>query len=168
MSCRIAFLPLVGMLLLGAGTSLVRAEPPEGYPFLRYDEGLKLAQERKKKVFLYFGRVGCAWCEIVNKQAFSDPALKKKYVDHYVLVYADSEGGERLQLPSGERITEAELGVRFKAFATPLFVWLEPTGEPIFKAPGIQTVKDFDKYDRFVYDGIYKQKTAQQFLAENP
>lgn len=159
---------LIGALLAGLAALPVCADPPTGYPFLRYDEGLKQAQAKKKKVFLYFGREGCAWCEIVNKQAFSDPALKKTYIDHYVLVYADSEGGERLQLPSGERITEAELGVRFKAFATPLFAWLEPTGELIFKAPGIQTTKDFEKYDRFVYDGIYKKMDAKQFFAENP
>ena len=159
---------LAGFVLVAIASLPAKAEPPTGYPFLSYDEGLKQAQASNKKVFLYFGRVGCAWCEIVNKNAFSDPALKKRYTDHYVLVYADSEGGHRLKLPSGERITESELGVRFKAFATPLFVWLEPNGEQIFKAPGIQTTKDFEKYDRFVYDGIYKQKSAQQFLAENP
>ena len=144
------------------------SDPPDGYSFLPYDEGLQQAQARGKKVFLYFGREGCAWCQIVNEKAFGDPALKKRYTDHYVLVYADSEGGRRLQLPSGERITESELGVRFKAFATPLFAWLEPTGEVIFTAPGVQTVKDFEKYDRFVYEGIYKKMNAKQFLAENP
>ena len=31
-----------------------------------------------------------------------------------VLVYLDAESGKRLTLPDGERITEAELGTRFK------------------------------------------------------
>ncbi len=63
-----------------------------------------------KPIFLYFGRYGCAWCEHTNKVSFSDPALKKLYTDNYELVYVDAESGKRLTLPSGERITEAELG----------------------------------------------------------
>lgn len=156
-------------LLLGLGMAFTAfADPPENYPFLSYDEGLKQARAQNKRLFLYFGRLGCGWCDKTNKEAFSDPALRALYIDHYVLVYADAESGKRLTLPSGERITEMELGVRMKAFATPLFAWLEPDGRTIVKVAGVQTVKDFRDYDRFVHGGEYRRKDFKQFIAENP
>ena len=142
------------------------AEPPEGYPFVSYGEGLRQAQAQHKKIFLYFGRFGCGWCAKTNKETFSNKALRKLYTEHYVLVYVDAESGKRLTLPSGERITEMELGARLNVFATPVFAYLESDGKLIFKAPGYKTVKDFEDFDRYVYQGIYKRKSLTQFLAD--
>src|SRR3989344_6257188 len=90
----------IAWLVLGP-TPLAYAEPPENYPFLSYDEGLKQARAQDKRIFLYFGRLGCGWCDKTKKEAFSDPALRTLYINHYVLVYADAESGKRLTLPSG-------------------------------------------------------------------
>jgi len=142
------------------------ADPPAGYEFLPYDEGLRQAQAQGKKVFLYFGRYGCGWCDKTNKETFSDPELRALYSKNYVLVYVDAESGERLQLPSGERITEMELGARLNVFATPVFVYLEPTGEVILRAPGYKTVQDFRDFDRYVQGGHYREKGIMEFLKE--
>ena len=144
------------------------ADPPPDYPFVGYDAGLKAARASGKPIFLYFGRYGCAWCDHTNRKTFSDASLKTLYSENYVLVYVDAESGKRLTLPSGERITEAELGVRLQAFATPLFVYLTPQGEKIMQVPGFKTVQDFRDYDRYVRDGHYKQKTLLEFLGGKP
>jgi thioredoxin-related protein len=148
--------------LLWTGAAL--ADPPPGYPFVNFDAGLRAARESGKPIFLYFGRYGCAWCDHTNKKTFSDVALKTLYSDNYVLVYVDAESGKRLTLPSGERITEAELGARLQAFATPLFVYMTPQGDKIMQIPGFKTVQDFRDYDRYVRGGHYKQKTLLEFL----
>jgi thioredoxin-related protein len=154
------------VLLFACGSA--QASPPKGYPFVAFDEGLRLAKEQGKPVFLYFGRFGCAWCDQVNKQTFVDSGLRELYTRNYVLVYVDSESGKRLRLPSGERITEAELGVRYKAFATPLFLFLQPDGKEIARIPGIQTVQNFRDYDRFVMEGHYRTQTLVEFLRGQP
>jgi thioredoxin-related protein len=153
---------LLAAASLWAGTAL--ADPPPGYPFVSFDAGLAAAKTSGKPIFLYFGRYGCAWCDHTNKKTFSNAALKKLYTEHYELVYVDAESGKRLTLPTGERITEAELGVRLQAFATPLFVYLTPAGEKIVQIPGFKTVQDFRDYDRYVRGGHYKQKTLLEFL----
>lgn len=140
------------------------AEPPKGYPFVSYDEGLREAQAQQKKVFVYFGRFGCAYCDIVNKTAFIDPDLKALYIKNYVLVYVDAESGKRLRLPSGERITEADLGAHYKVFGTPVFVYLEADGKVIGSIPGMQTVQNFKDYDRYVMEGHYKTQSLLEFL----
>lgn len=155
---------IVGLLGLFAATAF--ADPPKGYRFLTYDEGLRAAQTQHKPIFLYFGRYGCGWCEKTNREAFSNPKLKTTYERNFVLVYVDAESGKRLTLPSGERITEMELGARFKAFATPLFAYLQPDGSQIFKISGIQSAHDFFVYDRFVTGGHYKTQDIRQFMAE--
>ena len=144
------------------------ADPPPNYPFVNFDAGLKAARASGKPIFVYFGRYGCAWCDHTNKKTFSDPELRSLYSDHYELVYVDAESGRRLTLPSGERITEAELGVRLQAFATPLFVYLTPQGEKIVQIPGFKSVEDFRDYDRYVRGGHYRQKSLIEFLGSKP
>lgn len=156
---------LAGLLSVLLCSSPALADPPDHYPFVSYDQGLAQAQRDGRPVFVYFGRFGCGWCEKTNREAFSDPALRELYIRRYVLVYADSEGGRRLTLPSGERITEHELGARMKVFATPVFAWLEPDGREIFRMPGLQTTADFLLYDRFLSEGHYRKESIREFLA---
>mgnify|MGYP001040449457 FL=1 len=155
---------LAAACLLWVGTVL--ADPPKGYSFVDFDTGLKAAKSSGKPIFVYFGRYGCAWCDHTNKKTFSDAGLKKLYSENYALVYVDAESGKRLTLPTGERITEAELGARLQAFATPLFVYLTPQGQEIFKAPGFKTVQDFKDFDRYVIEGHYKKQSLLEFLGK--
>lgn len=152
------------VLLALAFATLVRADPPAGYDFVDFNAGLARAKAENKPIFLYFGRYGCAWCDHVNRKTFADPALKKLYSEHYVLVYADSESGKRIRLADGERLTEAELGVRLGAFATPLFVYFSPEGKLLAKVPGFKTVADFQAYDRYVTGRHYETQTLMEFL----
>lgn len=144
----------------------VQAQPPKGYPFVAFDEGRRLAKALNKPIFLYFGRYGCGWCDKTNKESFSDSSLHKLYTDHYILVYADAESGKRLTLPNGERITEAELGVRLKVLATPMFAFMEPDGTLIVKIPGVRTVQELKDFDEFIMGGHYKVKRLNEFLRE--
>jgi len=158
---------MIGLAILTVGSSLpaVHAEPPAGYPFTNYDSGLAQARAENRPIFLYFGRFGCAWCDKTNREAFSDQALRERYTKNYVLIYVDAESGKRLTLPSGERITELELGARMKVLATPVFAYLHPDGKEIFKIPGIQSTSDFVRYDRFVSEGHFRRESIRDFLA---
>ena len=78
-------------------------------------------------------------------------------------MYVDSESGKRLTLPSGERITERDLGTRYKAFVTPVFVYLEPNGKQILKRVGIQTSDELLAYDDFVQEEHYRHLTFEQY-----
>lgn len=156
-------------LVLAACLALsAQADLPAGYDFTDYDTGLRRAQAENKPIFLYFGRYGCAWCDHTNKRTLSDPEIQAIYNRNYSLVYVDAEGGRRIRLPSGERITEAELGARLGAFATPLFVYMTPQGRVVAKIPGFKTVQDFKDYDRYVRGGHYERQTLLEFLGTRP
>ena len=142
------------------------ADAPKTYPFTTFDHGISNASKNNKNIFLYFGRHGCGYCEKTNKESFSDPAVKQIYSKNYNLVYIDAESGDRLTLPSGETITEAEFGARLNVFATPVFFYLDPKGKVLFRAPGFKTVKDFKNFDLYIQSGKYKTESINQFLSK--
>lgn len=155
-------------LALACWAAAAAADPPEGWSFHPLDEAVKIAGQQQKRIFLYFGRHGCPSCEKTNQESFKDPRVIKRFNDNYVLAYVDSESGRRLRLPSGERITEMELGVRLKVFGTPFFYFMEPNGDAILRAPGYQSAEEFLMLDRFVSGGHYKDQTFSEFKAANP
>lgn len=142
------------------------AEPPQGWAFLSYDDARALALEKNKRMFVYFGRYGCPTCERVNRESFVDSRVKEKYAENYVLAYVDSESGERLRLPTGERITEMELGVRHNVVGTPFFFFMEPDGTTIVRIPGYVSADQFLGLDMFVDGEHYKTTTLAEFVAE--
>jgi thioredoxin-related protein len=146
--------------------SAAHADAPAGYPFVRYDEGLREAAAQNKKIFLYYGRYGCGFCDKTNKESFTDAEVKRLYTKNYVLVYVDAESGRRLMLPSGERVTEMEVGARLKAKVTPVFMFLEPDGKPIASVPGFQTARDFLAFDQYVQGGHYKTQALTDYLTK--
>jgi thioredoxin-related protein len=119
------------------------AEPPAGYPFLPFDEAMQQAKSQGKPIFVYFGRYGCGYCDKTNAEAFTDATVKQQFIEHYILAYVDSESGKRLRLPSGERITERELGTRYDAFVTPVFSFITVDGEVLARLVGVQRIVDF-------------------------
>lgn len=155
------------LLLFGMLATTAWADPPEGYDFLAFDEGLHQAQQADRPIFLYFGRHGCGFCDMTNERSFSDPDLKALYEDHYTLVYVDAESGDRLTLPSGERITEMALGQRLNVYATPVFVYMEPDGTQILRIPGFQTAEDFKLYDRYISGGYYQEMSLTEYREEH-
>ena len=82
--------------------------------------------------------------------------MKQIYTDHYVLAYVDSESGKRLRLPSGERITERELGTRYKAFVTPVFSYLSAEGKQIHQIIGVQSKESLIAADKKAQNLISK------------
>lgn len=168
MTLRALFQTVVTLASLFAYSHNLLADPPAGYPFLPFEEAVHKAQRENKKIFLYYGRLGCGFCDKTNKESFSDPKLKSIYTAHYVLTYVDAESGHRITLPSGERMTEMEFGARLKALVTPVFIFLESDGTPIVRIPGFQTTADFIRYDQYVQQGHYKTESLTDFLARNP
>lgn len=144
--------------------AVLLAGPPEGYPFVAYDQGLSTARSEGKPMFIYFGRQGCGFCEKTNQESFPDPRVRTRYSEHYALVYVDTESGERLTLPTGERVSAMRFAARIRANLTPVFVFMESDGTEIYRAYGYRTSEDFLDYDRYVHGGHYKTQDFDQFM----
>jgi len=154
----------LGLALFFSSLS-ANAGPPKGWTFVDFESGLKQAAADGRRVFVYFGRAGCPTCARVNEESFSNKELKAKLASTYVLAYVDTESGKRLRLPTGERLTEMDLGLRYRVSGTPYFFFLEPGGEKIISVPGYVTAKQFFGLDLFVEKEIYKRQSLEEFLS---
>jgi thioredoxin-related protein len=150
-------------LLWALAPAPVVASAPEGYAFLPFDEALHRAAQSGQRIFLYVGREGCPTCEQTNRESLADADLRTLLQREYLVSYVDAEGGGRLSLPTGERITEMDLNALLGIVGTPTFLFLEPDGSTILKRPGFQSVADFRLYDRFVREGHYRSQSLAQF-----
>jgi thioredoxin-related protein len=126
------------------------ADKPAGYPFRTFDQAMQQALAQSRPLFVYFGRYGCGYCDKTNKEAFSSKKVREIYTKNYVLAYVDAESGKRLRLPSGERITEREVGTRYNAFVTPIFTFMTAEGEPLHRLVGVQRIEDLLSADTIV------------------
>lgn len=161
-----AWLLAWSILLSGLVTSgAARAAPPAGYDFLSYDQALTRAAQQQKPVFLYFGRYGCSSCRKMHQEVFSDPELRARYSDHYVLAYVDTESGERLRLPNGERLTEMQFASRSRVLGTPTFFFIASDQKPLVKLIGFKTIEEMNSYDDYISGGHYRRQSLQEFLA---
>ncbi len=147
------------IVLLLAMVAPASANPPADYPFLRFDQAMQRAAKEVKVIFVYFGRYGCAYCEKTNKEAFSDSTVRNKYVGNYILTYVDAESGRRLRLPTGERITERELGIRYNAAITPVFSFMAPDGTPVLQLIGLQSKASLLEADRKIQEALANAST---------
>jgi thioredoxin-related protein len=166
MSCR-AFrwsLAAAAVTLVLGLLAPVRAEVPGDYPFLRYDEALRAAAAEGRPVFVYFSRQGCSSCRKINHETFTDPRLRQRLLDGYVLSAVDTESGTRITLPSGERTTEMQLAAALRVVGTPTFFILLPDGTPAAVTAGFRTVDEMLAFDAWFAGGHYRRQTFREYL----
>ena len=148
-------------LLMG----VAQAEPPADYAFKSYHEALRSAAATGKPVFMYLGRHGCGYCAKTNQESFSSADVRKRFDATFELAYVDSEGNSRLQLPSGERLTEAAFTERLNVVGTPVFFALAPDGTEITRVYGFQTAEGLLALQEYVAAGHYKTVSFRDFTA---
>jgi thioredoxin-related protein len=141
------------------------ADAPVGWQFEAFDSAQAASIRDGRPIFVYFGRYGCPTCARVNHESLTDPEVKQRFHANYELAYVDTESGERLRLPGGERITESALGIRYSVYGTPFFLFMEPDGTVITRIPGFVSAQQFLGLDLFVNGGHYRRQTLQEFVA---
>lgn len=127
--------------------------------YFNYEDGMKVAKEKNKPVFIDFTGHSCSNCKQMEGQVWSDPGVLKRLKEDYVVIslYTD----DKTKLPEEEWITAEDGKVlktigeqnvyfelkNFNTFATPWYVLQDPDGnllaEPIGKEMDIQKFIDF-------------------------
>jgi thioredoxin-related protein len=149
--------------------AVARAKAPEGWPFIEYNEAVRVAKKMHKPMFVYFGFPTCPYCEIANKNTFSVDALRKLYADHYVLAYFDIRGNpdDPMTLPGGDRLTRAEAIKRLRSSPVPAWMFVSPDGKEILMRRGSRTPPEaFMQFDLYVSSGAYQRASLEDFLAQ--
>lgn len=163
----VGFIVLASVLLLAPAPA--QARTPDRWPFVEYNDAVRVAKKTHKPMFVYFGFQDCPYCEIANKNTFSFDALRKRYTEHYVLAYFDIRGNpaDIITLPEGEKLTRAEAIKRLRSSPVPAWMFVSPEGKEILMRRGSRTpVEAFMQFDQFVMSGAYQKGSLESFLSQ--
>ena len=156
-------------ILVQFASPAAHAKPPEDWPFVEYNDAVRMAKRMNKPMFVYFGFPTCPYCEIANRNTFSINALRKRYTEHYVLAYFDIRGdpNDPITLPAGEKLTRAEAIQRLRSSPVPAWMFVSPTGKEILLRRGSGTpIEAFMQFDQYVSSKAYQRKSLENFLAQ--
>lgn len=157
-------------LLAALVASTADAGPPEGWPFVRYEDGMLAARKTHKPVFILFGLEPCPFCDQLNANTFSDKKLRALYSQEYVLIYMEIKGlNEQAEhvLPDGSTISHRDFVRKHKAFVAPAWAFYDRDGTRVLQGAGSEeTPQAFFNYHRFVSGRHYKEMTFNQFVAK--
>ncbi len=160
------FFVAAALLLAAQGAE---SKPPDAWPFVEYNEAVRIAKRAHKPMFVYFGFAGCPYCEIANKNTFSFDALRQRYTEHYVLAYFDIRGNpaDVMTLPDGEKLTRAEAIKRLRSAPVPAWMFVSPDGKEVLMRRGSRTPVDaFMQFDQYVAGNGYLRGSFASFLAQ--
>lgn len=132
--------------------------------WLSYDDGVKLAKEKKLHMLINFTTSWCGWCKRMNKTTFKEPEVIKMMTENFVNIKVNGEGKTELNI-EGYKITErrlatAEFGVR----SYPTYWFLKPDGEKVGPLPGYQQAPTFLDVLFFIKESLYDKMTFEEYL----
>jgi uncharacterized protein YyaL (SSP411 family) len=87
------------------------------------------AKAQDKPVLLSLGYVGCHWCQVMNREAFSDPATANFINENYIPALADRD-----ERPDVDMLYQGAAGLMGHQGGWPLNIFLTPEGEPFWVA----------------------------------
>lgn len=158
---------LCALVVCAAGAAQARV--PEGWPFLEYEEAVRVAKQSGKPLFVYYGFETCSYCIHLNRHTLSAAALRERYSEHYVLAYFDIRADPHapVTLPTGERLPRGQAIRRLKASPVPAWAFVAPDGREILLRRGSRTAVDaFVKFDQYVTSGEWTKLSFADFLAQ--
>jgi thioredoxin-related protein len=169
---RLRFMILFAYLLcLVAVAAVVTAEGEKQGPsqenkadeivWLRYDEGLKKAQQENKHVFIDFTTSWCGWCKKMDKETFSRPDVIELLNDYFVTVMVDGDSKRELDI-DGYKITEKNLTRQeFRVSGFPAFWFLKPDGSKLALIKGYRPAEYMIEALNFVKDRKYDSTSTE-------
>lgn len=123
-------------LLCGLSLALLvvsaQARPPADWPFQTWDAAVASSVAGQRPVFVLFGFENCPWCDYLYQRGMNDDEVKAQYARHLVMTYVDTKAAnqeELFTLPGGERMALKDLVRKFRAYPTPSWIFLSPTGQ---------------------------------------
>lgn len=131
----------------------------------RFDEGMVLAKEQNKKIFVQFTTDWCGWCKKMKATTFKDAEIIDFIDKYYIAVSVNGESKDSLNL-DGWITTEKQVTKEFGVRSYPTFWFLSSENVRIAPMKGYRDKKGmFDILD-YLKDDLYKTTAFNDFIAQ--
>ena len=118
-----------------------------------YDKGLSLGKKEGKKIFLYFWADWCRYCEKMEKETLTKPAVISFLNDKFIPIKVNSDAEKRLAM-------------QYSVRGLPTAWFLGESGEKISNLPGYASLDLFLPILDYIHTDSYKKMTFEKFLAK--
>ena len=126
-------------LILIFTLQLIQAEPAQEEKKITWyslEEGLPLAKEQQKFIFIDFYTTWCGYCKKMDKDVFSKAEVIDLLNNDYIAVKVNGDSPKVLDI-DGYKISEKDLSHKeFKVTGYPTYWWLTPAGKKLHSQSG--------------------------------
>ncbi len=148
---------LVGLILIWfslVGFSLVGfslANAADQIKWHSYAEGLALAEQDQKKIFVHFYADWCAYCKKMDKETLKNSAVIDYLNEHFISVKVNSD-------------KDRKLARDYYIRGLPSTWFVSESGEKISSLPGYIEAKMLLNALKFIHTNSYKEMSFKAFL----
>lgn len=142
-------------------------EKPTEIVWHSYENGLKLAEDQDKQVFIEFRTAWCGYCKKMDRETFTDKRVINYINENLVAVRVDADSRREFEI-DGFKTTER--GISKEVYGVrgyPTFWFLESDGSKIVSQPGYQPATRFLTLLEYVIGRKYEE-TRKDTLSANP
>ncbi len=116
-----------------------------------YTQGLKLAKEQNKPVFLYFHAQWCRYCKKLKKTTLKDQAVMDYLRDNFISISIDTDKNKNL-------------ANQWKVRGLPTLWFLKSDNSRITSIPGFVDEKQFLYVLKFIRTASYEKMSFHDFV----
>lgn len=122
-----------------------------GIQWKEYADGMELAKNMNKHVFLYFHADWCTYCKKMEGTTFNDENVSAYLNEHFVSIQIDTD-------------KDKEISNQWKVRGLPTIWFLKPDGAKLDNLPGYVDEEYLTKVLNYIHLGKYETMSFNQFL----
>lgn len=127
-----------------------------------WDAGMAAAREQNRPILVDFYTDWCKWCTVMDEETFSDPAIKQKFAEDWIMIKINAEDKVKQGTFKGKTMTYRELTQAFGVQGYPSYVFIDNNGEPANIVSGYREKEPFAAILDYFRDEVYKLDDESQ------